>query len=143
MKFWDSSALVPLVLEESRSAACRAVARADRIVIAWMFAETECLGAIHRARAADRLTDADLVTAEQRLTNLARAWRVVVDADAVRDEAGDVIRRHRLRAADGLQLAAARVWANRRPRGRGFVVADVELARAAAVEGFDVRDLST
>ena len=140
MRFWDSSALVPLVLEEARSPICRAAARGDRDVVVWMF--TEILAAIHRAWLAKRLDDAQVVTAERRLGRLARAWKIVVDAPAVKDEARDVIRRHRMRTADALQLAAARLWANGRPKGRGFVTADHDLARAAEIEGFDVRDLS-
>lgn len=73
---------------------------------------------------------------------LARAWKVVVDVPAVQQEAREVIRRHRMRAADALQLAAARLWARGRPKGKGFVVADHELALAAEADGFDVRELS-
>jgi predicted nucleic acid-binding protein len=142
LRFWDSSALVPLVLEEARSPTCRATARGDRDAIVWMFTETEVLAAIHRARLANRLSDDEVGTAERRLERLARAWKVVVDAPTVQKEAREVIRRHRIRAADSLQLAAALLWAKGRPKGRGFVVADHDLALAATADGFDVKDLS-
>lgn len=47
-----------------------------------------------------------------------------------------MLRQHALRAADALQLAAARLWA-RYLRGPGpFVCYDVRLREAAAAEGF-------
>lgn len=142
MRFWDSSALVPLVLEEARSPACRAAARSDQDVIVWMFTETEVLAAIQRARLVNRIDDTQLAVAERRVEQLSRAWRVVADASSVQLEARAVIRRHKMRAADSLQLAAARVWSNGRFKGKGFVVADHGLASAAAADGFAVTDLS-
>jgi hypothetical protein len=43
-----------------------------------------------------------------------------------------------LRAADSLQLAAAIVWADKKPKGHHFVCCDNRLREAAKKEGFSV-----
>jgi uncharacterized protein len=55
--------------------------------------------------------------------------------------AEDQISRHELRAADALQLAAALVWFNQRPRNRAFLCRDVKLREAARDQGFALVDL--
>lgn len=56
----------------------------------------------------------------------------------VRNQAIRLLGLHPLRAADALQLAAALVWADRRPRGHPFVCLDAGLREAAHAEGFSV-----
>jgi len=41
MRFWDSSALVPLIVEEERSSRCRVLRRADRTMVVWALSRTE------------------------------------------------------------------------------------------------------
>lgn len=45
MKFWDSSALVPLMAEEANSRACRDLYRADPRVIVWQHTVAEVVSA--------------------------------------------------------------------------------------------------
>lgn len=61
----------------------------------------------------------------------------ILPSNAVRDEAARLFRRHSLRAADALQLAAAIVWAGP-ARGAEFVTRDERLALVARLEGFRV-----
>lgn len=139
MRFWDTSALVSLVFEEPASAECRRAVREDPEIAVWMFAETEVLSAIHRARRGSRLAGEEIGTAERRLGQLLRRGRVLEDATLAKNESIDVIRRYALRTGDALQLAAARLWSDGSRKRRTFVVADVELADAARRDGFDVR----
>lgn len=138
MKFWDSSALVPLVLEELRSARCRALRRADKSVVVWMMTEIEMLSAIRRHLREGNLTIDGAASAEHRLATLKGTWREVEAADVVREHAQRLIKTHPLTSADALQLGAALVAVAGRPRNRALVVAAEALASAARAEGFSV-----
>jgi uncharacterized protein len=69
---------------------------------------------------------------------LREQWIEVQPSERVREIALVLLERHALTAADGLQLAAAVVWANERPKSRVFLCLDRRLADAAGKEGFDV-----
>jgi predicted nucleic acid-binding protein len=69
---------------------------------------------------------------------LRRKWHEISPSDDVRQTAEWLLRLHPLRAADALQLAAARVWCGNYPRGRVFICADIRLLDAADKEGFNV-----
>ncbi len=138
VRFWDTSALVPLVLDEPRSDACRRLLRDRAGIVVWMFTRTEMISALwQRARAA-QLAPAVVTKAMTRIEALSRAWSEVADIEPVRERAERLCGSHELRAADALQLAAALVSRRDRPRGHDFVTADVALGRAAAREGFTV-----
>ncbi|MGH9800419.1 MAG: hypothetical protein ACRD82_08655, partial [Blastocatellia bacterium] len=67
-----------------------------------------------------------------------RLWDEIAPSDEVRTLAERLLRKHQLRAADSLQLAAALVWCNSYPKGRAFISDDGRLLIAAETEGFDV-----
>ncbi len=69
---------------------------------------------------------------------LVEDWREVEPTDEVRLLAALLSRRHPLKAADALRLAAAFVWRQTDTSGDDFVCLDDQLRRAAADEGFDV-----
>jgi predicted nucleic acid-binding protein len=69
---------------------------------------------------------------------LVEDWREVEPTDEVRLLAALLSRRHPLKAADALQLAAAFVWRQTDASGDDFVCLDDELRRVASDEGFDV-----
>ena len=68
---------------------------------------------------------------------LVEDWREVEPTDEVRLLAALLSRRHPLKAADALRLAAAFVWRQTDTSGDDFVCLDDQLRRAAADEGFD------
>lgn len=138
MRFWDTSALVPLLIEVAGSAACRRLLRADPKIGVWALTRTEVVSAIRRReRAAElRRREVDLVMA--RLALLGSRWSETRDLAAVSERAERLLADHPLRAADALQLAAALVLFDDRARDHGFVTSDGDLAAAAGREGFDV-----
>lgn len=138
MKFWDSSVLVPLVLEEPASAACRRELRADSGMAVWALSRTEVVSAIRRRERAGDLDSAGVATAIGRIETRAARWTEVDALEPVRQRAERLLGVHPLRAADALQLAAALALFDDRPRGRLFLTRDVELAAAAGREGFVV-----
>jgi predicted nucleic acid-binding protein len=138
VRFWDTSALVSLVAEEPRSAACRRLLKDKQGVVVWALTRTEMISAVwQRARSGD-LTTTSLTRALTRIEAMSRQWDEISDLDLVRERAERLLAQHPLRAADALQLAAALILTRDRPRGRDFVTADGVLAQAAAAEGFRV-----
>jgi predicted nucleic acid-binding protein len=137
MRFWDSSAIVPLIVEEAGSSACRSLLRADRAIAVWALSRVEVLSAIWREVRAERMERAAAMLASKRLDALAAAWTEVDGLVAVRARAERVVAVHPLRAADALQLAAALVLSKERPRWP-FVTGDRQLASVAELEGFAV-----
>ncbi len=138
MRFWDSSAVALLVVEQKESRRCRALYRADSAVAVWALARTEVASAVHRLRREDLLREREAATALRRLEALMDRATEVTALEAVRERAERALGVHSLRAADALQLGAALLLSGDRPRRKAFVVADRRLAEAAAREGFDV-----
>lgn len=136
MRFWDSSAVVPLLVEQTGSDRADAWIREDAELVLWTLTGVEITSALWRLVREGALLEADARLAEQRAAELAAASRVVVDMDSVKAYAQRLLRVHTLRAADALQLGAALVWANGRPEGRRLCTLDERLATAAQREGF-------
>lgn len=138
MRFWDSSALVPLLAEEATTDAMRRRLREDRDVLVWWGARVECVSALTRCVREGRVVRKELVRAEQRLLHLTQAWLEVAPTEPVRAAAQRLLRVHPLRAADALQLAAAVVAAEQEAASLELVTLDDRLAEAAEREGFRV-----
>lgn len=143
MRFWDSSAIVPLLVREQSSDALHAAFERDPTVLAWWGTEIECVSALTRRERDGDVDSGVLRIALSRLDALVASWREVLPADGVRRTAVRLLRVHPLRAADSLQLAAAVVGATGRPDSLPFVTLDKRLALAALREGFQVLDPTT
>lgn len=135
MRFWDASALVPLILDQPRTAHARELLSADREMVVWWGSPIECASAISRLHRDGQLTSAQEVQARGLLQSLKASWFEVQPGDAVREQALRVLRLHPLRAADALQLAAALEWVGS-PSDGAFVSYDERLCDAAQREGF-------
>lgn len=138
MKFWDTSALVPLLVAEDATAATQALYRSDPVIVVAWTTVVECASAIARAEYETALTAEQADEAFERLDDLSRTWREVEPASEQRDLARRLLRVHRLRAGDALQLAAASLAAERRPASLEFATLDDRLEAVARREGFSV-----
>jgi uncharacterized protein len=138
MKFWDASAIVPLVVTESATAALQTLAVKDGAMLVWWGSYVECASAIARLERDGALGDNDAARAFATLSALAGAWYEVEPSDAIREAAVRFLRVHPLRAADALQLSAAFIAADFQPPALTFVTRDDRLAAAARKEGFVV-----
>lgn len=136
MKFWDASAIVPLLMTEPTTKTVQALAEKDPIMIVWWATEVECASAIARLERDAGLDEPAVAQAFDRLKHLAHAWHEVDPSDPIRETAVRFLRVHPLRAADALQLAAAFIAAERRPSSLEVVTLDDRLAAAARKEGF-------
>lgn len=142
MRFWDSSAVVPLLVDEPATDAVHAALEKDPTMLVWWATELECVSAIARLeRQSDLASDATLVALE-RLEALAGAWHEVQPVESVRRAAKRALRVHSLRTADALQLAAATVGAEGQPASLEVVSLDDRLSDAARREGFAVTELT-
>jgi predicted nucleic acid-binding protein len=138
MKFWDTSALLPLIVQEPRTAAMVAVMRDDPAAAVWWATRVECWSALARLERDGRLSEDQVAGAATILDEAARGWTEVPPIERVRDQASRLVRLHPLRAADALQLAAALVLTDFEPRSLPFVTLDDRLAAAARREGFTI-----
>lgn len=136
MKFWDSSAIVPLLLDEPGSEAMLAVLDEDPIMVVWWSTPVECTSAVSRRERDNALTADEARQSLDRLHYLASGWQEMLPSMALRRVAERLLRVHPLRAADSLQLAAAIVAAEREPATLDLVCLDERLTDAAAREGF-------
>jgi predicted nucleic acid-binding protein len=139
MRFWDSSAIIPLCLKEKASEAIRGLMKDDEDIVVWWTTYIECLSALSRRQREGVLTSGDASKARAVLSALAAAWSEVQPTEMVRVRAERLLSIHSLRAADALQLAAALVWAQETPRGLGFVCLDQNLRESSLKEGFSIR----
>ena len=138
MKFWDSSAIIPLCIAEKRTDSVQAIVEEDVNLAAWWGTPVECCSAFAHIRRENRITPVEENSLRGRIDALAEYWGEINPSNEVRILARRLLLRHPLRAADSLQLAAAIVWAGNQPEGCGFVCLDKRLREAAQAEGFTV-----
>ena len=141
MRFWDASAVISLCVSDPATRAVRGIAEEDPAITAWWGTVVECSSALFRLRRQGDLGAAEADLARQGVTRLAERWSEVLPSHEVREQALRALGLHRLRAGDAFQLAAALVWAERRPSGQHFVSLDGRLRAAAHAEGFTVLPL--
>jgi hypothetical protein len=138
VRFWDSSAIVPIIFDESPSRQLRALAEDGTRLAVWWGTVVECASAIARRERRGELDAREVTDAIVLLDGLADGWTEVPPTDRVRDAARRIVTVHDLRAADALQLAAARAASDERPARLPLVTLDERLATAARREGFQV-----
>lgn len=136
MRFWDASALVPLLVAEPTTRALQVLAIRDPDMLVWWGSRVECVSALARLEREAALDGRQAKVAYDRLDELARGWHEIGPGEMVRETAMRFLRVHPLRAADAFQLAAAFVAAENRPSALEVVTLDDHLAEAASKEGF-------
>jgi predicted nucleic acid-binding protein len=141
MKFWDASAIVPLLVAETTTRSLQALARRDSDMLVWWGSQVECASALARLERASLLDGKGAALAFDRLKQLSGGWHEIEPSEIVRENALRFLRVHPLRAADALQLAAAFVAAGLRPSSLEVVTLDERLADAGRKEGFELIDV--
>lgn len=136
MIFWDTSAVVPLLVEEPASGLVLALLQEGVPAAVWWGTAIECASALSRRERDGGLSPLAVDQAMARLEVLAQSWSEVLPTDLTREHSVNLLRRHPIRAADAMRLAAAITLARGRPRGHRFATVDSRLAAAARGEGF-------
>lgn len=138
MRFWDSSAVIPLLVPEIMSGSMQKLFDSDPIIVTWWATEIECTSAIARQHRHGQLREEIAADAFGRLDALQAGWHEVEPSDQIRESAKRFLRVHDLRTADALQLASAFFVAEARPSTLEFISLDERLLVAARREGFFV-----
>ena len=138
MKYWDSSALVSLVVDEERSAGRINLLEQDPSIVSWWGSQVECASALNRLHREGVLDTLELGQRLDYLRRFAATWTEVAPREHVRARALRLLRLHPLRGADAMQLAAAMVASGEDPSTLDFVYSDARLSQAASREGFSV-----
>jgi uncharacterized protein len=138
MKFWDSSAVIPLCFKEPESGAIQELARADSDIVVWWATRVECVSALSRRLREGFIPSGTELKAKAVLSALSSAWSEVQPTELVRLRAERLLMVHALRAADAFQLAAALTWAQESPVELAVVCLDQALRLAVSREGFTV-----
>jgi predicted nucleic acid-binding protein len=136
VRFWDSSAVVPLLVLEVMSGSVQRLYEDDPVMAAWWATEIECTSAIARQQRLGQLSEDVAAEGFVRLKALREGWHEVEPGEELRESAKRLLRVHDLRTADALQLAAAVYVAEARPSTLEFVSLDDRLLAAARREGF-------
>ena len=139
LAFWDTSAIVPLLLPQPGfTVRARRLVRQHSQSVVWWATHIEVLSALARLRQSG---DTDETGYQHGL----RAWatfraqtRVIEPREKVLALAAGLPEKYGLRALDSFQLAAALGWCQERARHRPFVCFDEKLAEAAEKAGFTV-----
>jgi uncharacterized protein with PIN domain len=138
LRFWDASAILPLIVEEPGSKLARGWLREDQDVMLWGLTRLELASAIERRAREGLLRSPERAAALRRAQRIADDAHEVVDLAAVRARGAAVLARHALRAADAAQLGAALLVADPEYASLTMVVLDRRLAAAAEREGLSV-----
>lgn len=138
MRYWDSSALIPVFVAESRSDEVRPLLKEDPAIITWWGTPVECVSALWRLKRGGVFQEFQLKQVRTRFDDLFEEIDMIAPSKLLRERALRLLALHTLRAADSLQLASALRWTQDQTRGVGFVSLDERLREAATAEGFNV-----
>lgn len=136
--FWDTSAIVPLLVNQASTQKARQFSRKYRRLVVWWGTLIEAHNAVGRLAREGALNEKTRSQALSLLSRLRSSWLEVQPTDDVREIAILLSEKHQLRSLDLVQLASALVWSNNQPRRRPFVCFDEALASAATLAGFEV-----
>ena len=138
MRYWDASALVPLVVAEPASNLVLGWLAEDDRIVTWVWTRTEIVSAIERRTREGSLSRLQRREVLGRFNALAEIWDEVTDVLAVRSRANALLARHSLRAADAGQLGAALLVQEQLAGPLTFVCLDQRVSSAAELESLRI-----
>ena len=138
MRYWDASALVPLVVAEPASDLVRGWLAEDDRIVTWVWTRTEIVSAIERRTREGSLSRLQRREVLERFDAFAGRWDEVTDVLAVRSRANALLARHPLSAADAGQLGAALLVQEQLAGPLTFVCLDQRVSSAAELESLRV-----
>jgi len=136
MRYWDASAILPLLAMEPSTERRKAHLQEDPAILTWWGSRIECVSALNRLLGEQRIGEKDYEQVLRDLEALSSGWTEVQPSEKLRRRALRLLRVHPLRTADALQLGAALVGSGENPAALPFVSGDPRLNDAARKEGF-------
>lgn len=138
MKFWDSSAIVPLLVEEKETDYCLKTLSDDQEMLIWCLSKVEIVSALCRRARDETISDGYFQKAKRRLNDLIERAYEIRAINHVRQRALRLLEVHPMRAADACQLASALVATQEDPGRLAIICFDQRLKKSAVKEGFFV-----
>jgi len=138
MRFWDSSAIVPLLVLEKETEQCVRAFQSDREVIVWTMSKVEVFSALCRRLREGSLKEHVFDAAKKRTKDFFDMASEVISLPKVKDRALRLLQVHPLRAADAFQLAAVLVATQEDTSKVPIMTFDDRLIQAAKREGFTI-----
>lgn len=138
MRYWDSSALVALHVEQSATTHVRDLYAKDPDVLTWVLSDVEVRSGIARLGRDGAMGPSEVQTAIARVEAFWESVHEISLVETVKPRAKRLLGVHPLKAADALQLGAALAAVYDNPLGWEFVCLDRGLGAAARREGFSV-----
>lgn len=135
--FWDTSAVVPLCLQQKSSSFAHQLLGQFGMAV-WWATRVEARSALARELRNGFLSATQHKEAVLKLEKLREDWREIAPDENLRYFAENLPERFPLRAGDALQLAASYMWTLQNPFGRPFIAGDRRLLDAAEQLGFRI-----
>jgi hypothetical protein len=135
LAFWDSSALVPLCIQQAQTERATALF-ANYGVAVWWSTPVEIISGLTRLVRMGEAGHDEFLVGKQLAQIIATTWIPVQPSLKIAAQASSLLELHPLRAADALQLAAALEWCEGKPKGKVFLSFDQRLREAAGLAGF-------
>src|SRR2546428_3620100 len=115
VRFWDTSALIALVVAERATARAERWLREDPDVVVWTLARVELLSALARRRREEPRSAPHLLEARREILKAWERWSEVTAVEIARRYAQRVVETHSIRAADALLIGPAGLAAEDNP----------------------------
>jgi predicted nucleic acid-binding protein len=110
VRFWDSSAVVPLLVSEGDTERRQGLLRDDPRMAVWWACRLECASALNRLRRDGSLEKEGLTEALGALETLAESWHEVQPSSELRARALRLLRVHPLPARRGSRSTEWTYW---------------------------------
>lgn len=133
--FWDSSALIPLFVEQTQTERVSQCFANYRVAVWWSTA-VEIISGLTRLLRMGEIDHDEFLAGKQLAQTVAATWVSIRPSVRIAAEACSLLEAHPLSAADALQLAAALEWCEGQPTGKVFLTLDKRLREAAGLAGF-------
>lgn len=133
--FWDSSALIPLCVEQKQTQRSTDLFAIYGVAV-WWSAPVEIVSGLTRLVRMGEIGRSELLAGKQLAQTLSLTWVSINPSSIIAAEACLLLESHPLSAADALQLAAALEWCGGQPTGKVFLTFDRRLREAAKLAGF-------
>jgi hypothetical protein len=138
MRFWDSSAIIPLLVLEDKTEYCISAFQTDKEIMVWTMSKVEVFSALCRSFKENTLTEGTFELAKKRMTDLFDIAFEIVSISKVKERALRLSQVHTLKAADALQLASVLVATQEVTSKLPIMCFDEKLKQAAKLEGFAI-----
>lgn len=138
MRFWDSSAIVPLLVLEKETEQCIKAFQSDQGIMVWTLSKVEVFSALCRRLREGAVKEIDFESAKKRTNDFFDMAFEIISVPKVKDRAIRLLQVHPLRAADALQLASVLVATQEDTSRVSIMSFDERVILAAKREGFTV-----